>query len=173
RLTRLSIQWARAARPYALSLHDALPISAVGDQALLRAGAGAQRGRPRQHPLLETVLLLVEQGLEDAGPGAEAAEDGALAQPGALGQGVHRHLPRPVLGYHGAGGRQQVLAVARRVRALAAWLAEGYDGRVHAINLPGESKRGEVRLACERRGVRSTRARPCPAVCGSAYLRPK
>src|SRR5690606_40943781 len=83
RLTRLSIQWARAARPYALSLHDALPISAVGDQALLRAGAGAQRGRPRQHPLLETVLLLVEQGLEDAGPGAEAAEDGALAQPGA------------------------------------------------------------------------------------------
>ena len=94
------------------------PGAAVGDQSLPGSGAGAQRRRSGQHPLLELPFVVVKQRLEDTRPGAEPAEDGALAQSRPFRQPVHRQPGGALLREHLAGGGQQAHPVARGIGAL-------------------------------------------------------
>jgi hypothetical protein len=91
--------------------------AAVGDQVIQRGGAGAQGRRAGEHLLLEGALVVVKQGLEDAGPGAEVAEDSALAQARLFRQRVHGEAVLALLGEHPAGRVQEVAPVADRVGA--------------------------------------------------------
>jgi hypothetical protein len=120
------------------------PGPAVGDQAVQRGRARAQRGRAGKDELLERPFGIIEERPEDAGPGPEPAEHRPLAQPGPLGQPVHGQLVRAVRGQHLAGGGQQEPPVARGVGAFGGFapagqhwpghLFRGHQGLVHGIH---------------------------------------
>jgi hypothetical protein len=121
----------------AVADHEPGPGPAVGDQPVQRVRAGAERRRPGQHLLLEGLLVVVEQRLEDAGPGAEPAEHGALAQLRPLRQAVHGQPVGPLLGQHPAGRGQQVQPVAGGVGPLRVRRSE-HDRLIHQISVPAE-----------------------------------
>src|SRR6185369_16466241 len=130
------------------------------DETVKRRRAGPERRRAGQHGLLEVPFLIVQQSLEDPGPGAEPAEHRALAQAGALGQAVHGQLAGALLGQDLAGGGQQVPPVTRGVGPFGGRPPPG-DGLAHGPtlgtrgrrrSLPGQGgnkKRGKVRLCLQ------------------------
>jgi hypothetical protein len=118
---------------------EADPGPAVGDEAVHRGRAGAQRRRSGEHELLEGPFGIIQERPEDARPGPEPAEHRPLAQPGPLGQPVHGQLVRAVLGQHLAGGGQQEPPVARGVGAFGGFGSAGrhwpgQHGLIHGIH---------------------------------------
>ena len=99
------------------------PGASVGDQAIERGSAGAERGLAGQDLFLEGLLVVVEQRLEDPGAGAEAAEDRALAEPGALGQRVHGSGPSAP--HSSASIPRAVASSSLRLRAASARSGRG------------------------------------------------
>src|SRR5437588_3375801 len=79
------------------------PGLAVGDQAVQRCRARAQRRRAGKYLLLERPLVVVQQGLEDPCSGTEPAEHRPLAEVRLFGQRIHGELVRALLGEHLAG----------------------------------------------------------------------
>ena len=114
------------------------PGSAVGDQAIQRRSAGAQRRRSRQDLLLEGPLVVVQERGEDPGAGAEPAEHGPLAQACPLGQRVHGQLVRALFGEHFPGRSQQVRPVAGCVGALGLRRSPGHLHLFHGLTLRPE-----------------------------------
>jgi len=147
---------------------EADPGRAVGDQAVQRRGARAQRRRPGKHLLLEGPLVVVKQRLEDARPGAEPAEHRPLAQARPFGQPVHGQLVRALLGEHLARRRQQMQPVARGVGTLGGRRSPGHHGLVHGFTLrptsPGQIHRRQAAIrAMTSSGVMLPGARRCRA----------
>lgn len=92
---------------------------AVGVQPFQRRGTEAERRRAAQHAVLELALLVVKQCMQQRAPVTEAAKDGALADAGLAGDGVHRQRLGSDLLNHAPGGIEYALMVALRVGAQA------------------------------------------------------
>jgi hypothetical protein len=95
--------------------HEPQPFPAVGEQACQWWGPGAQRGWAEHEGLLFGFLVLVEQDDHQAGPTAEAPEQGALADPGRGGDIVHRHPVGTAFCDEPPGRVQQEGAIARGI----------------------------------------------------------
>ena len=94
------------------------PFPAVGEQAIQRGRAGAQRGRPEQERLLLGLLVFVEQHDHQPGAAAEPAEQRALADAGGRGDVVGGDGLGAALVDQAACRIEEQCPVARRVAAL-------------------------------------------------------
>jgi GntR family transcriptional regulator / MocR family aminotransferase len=117
---------------------EAGPGLTVGNQAVQRRGARAQRWGSCQDLLLEGPLVVVQERGEDPGAGAEPAEHGPLAQACPLGQRVHGQLVRALFGEHLPGRSQQVRPVADGVGALGLRRSPGHLHLFHGFTLRPE-----------------------------------
>jgi hypothetical protein len=72
-----------------------------------------------QQPLLQLALASVQQGDGEAALVAEPAVEGALADAGPSGDGIHRDRAHAELGEQLLGGGEHTLAVPCGIRALS------------------------------------------------------
>lgn len=96
-----------------------------GADARGRRCARSQRRRAVQERLLEPPLVLVEQGVDEPGPVAEAAVHRAHADPGGPRDLLQREVP---VGDHPGGRFEDLAAVARGVGPLGRRLPQ--DGKL-------------------------------------------
>lgn len=104
----------------ALHLHEADAGPAERDEPVDGIGAGAQgRGTGEELPL-QCLFGVVEQGTHESRAGAEAPEDGALADPGAGGDGIHRDRVDAAFGDEERGRLEEPAPVAGGVASFDA-----------------------------------------------------
>ena len=94
------------------------PGAPEGHQSIQRRRFRTQRCGTEHERLLADLLVLVEQHHHQAGPAAEAPEDGAFADAGSRGDVVHSDRVGAAVGDQPPRRIQQQCAVARGVTAL-------------------------------------------------------
>ena len=93
------------------------PPGSKGDEPVQWRCARTQGWRAEQEAGLERGLRVVQQGEHQPGPAPEAAEDGALAHAGLLGQPVHGERGGPALFDQLPGSKQEAFTVPGGVAA--------------------------------------------------------
>jgi hypothetical protein len=95
-----------------------------GAETLSRGGSRPERRLAVDDGLLELALTVVQQRKREPGAVAEAVEDGSLADARGARDLLHRHVRHAALGEQAPRRGEDLLAVARGVRAFAARGAE-------------------------------------------------